>query len=127
MGSIMENVDRRVSFICSDSFFSVERCRRIDANTVEMRILHPPGLFLDCLLSRKDMAREMPSSSCSWDGNPATLVPLSPEDSAPLYAEMMGGSEKIMAKAKELNDQGKYRYSVEILNKLVYAEPQKAS
>jgi alkyl sulfatase BDS1-like metallo-beta-lactamase superfamily hydrolase len=58
-----------------------------------------------------------------WDGNPATLVPLSPEDSAPLYVEMMGGSVKIMAKAKELNDQGKYRYSVEILNKLVYAEP----
>jgi alkyl sulfatase BDS1-like metallo-beta-lactamase superfamily hydrolase len=59
-----------------------------------------------------------------WDGNPATLVPLSPEDSASLYAEMMGGSAKILAKAKELNDQGKYRYSVEILNKLVYAEPQ---
>jgi len=58
-----------------------------------------------------------------WDGNPATLVPLSPEDSAPLYVEMMGGSAKIMAKAKELNDQGKYRYSMEILNKLVYAEP----
>jgi len=59
-----------------------------------------------------------------WDGNPATLVPLSPEESAPLYAEMMGGSAKILAKARELNDQGKYRYSVEILNKLVYAEPQ---
>ena len=59
-----------------------------------------------------------------WDLNPATLVPLSPEDSAPLYAEMMGGSGKIMAKARELNDQGKYRYSMEILNKLVYAEPQ---
>jgi len=58
-----------------------------------------------------------------WDGNPATLVPLSPEDSAPLYVEMMGGSAKIIPKAKELNDQGKYRYSVEILNKLVYAEP----
>ncbi len=41
-----------------------------------------------------------------------------------LYAEMMGGSAKIMAKARELNEHGKYRYSVEILNKLVYAEPQ---
>src|SRR5271167_2886743 len=58
-----------------------------------------------------------------WDLNPANLVPLSPEDSAPLYAEMMGGSAKIIAKARELNDQGKYRYSMEILNKLVYAEP----
>src|SRR5271169_26051 len=28
-----------------------------------------------------------------WDCNPATLIPLSPTDSAPLYVEMMGGSE----------------------------------
>ena len=58
-----------------------------------------------------------------WDLNPATLVPLSPEDSAPLYVEMMGGAAKIMAKGRELYDQGKYRYAMEILNKLVYAEP----
>ncbi len=59
-----------------------------------------------------------------WDGNPTTLIPLSPEDSAPLYVEMMGGAEKIIAKGKELFDQGKYRHAQEILNKLVYAEPQ---
>jgi alkyl sulfatase BDS1-like metallo-beta-lactamase superfamily hydrolase len=59
-----------------------------------------------------------------WDANPATLMPLSPEDSAPLYVEMMGGSEKIMKKGKELHDQGKYFHATEILNKLVYAEPK---
>jgi len=59
-----------------------------------------------------------------WDGNPSTLTPLSPEDSAPLYVEMMGGSDKIIAKGKELYDQGMYRHAQEILNKLVYAEPQ---
>jgi alkyl sulfatase BDS1-like metallo-beta-lactamase superfamily hydrolase len=59
-----------------------------------------------------------------WDGNPTTLIPLSPEDSAPLYTEMMGGSKKIIAKGKELHDQGQYRLAMEILNKLVYAEPQ---
>lgn len=58
-----------------------------------------------------------------WDGNPTTLMPLSPKDSAPLYVEMMGGAAKIMAKGKELYDQGKYREATEILNKLVYAEP----
>ena len=36
---------------------------------------------------------------------------------------MMGGAGKIMAKGKELYDQGKYREAAEILNKLVYAEP----
>lgn len=58
-----------------------------------------------------------------WDTNPATLIPLSPRDSAPLYVEMMGGSDKIMAKGQELHDAGKYRYAVEILDRLVFAEP----
>lgn len=58
-----------------------------------------------------------------WDANPATLIPLSPKDSAPLYVEMMGGSGKIIAKGKQLYNQGKYREAMEILNKLVYAEP----
>jgi alkyl sulfatase BDS1-like metallo-beta-lactamase superfamily hydrolase len=59
-----------------------------------------------------------------WDANPATLIPLSPQDSAPLYVEMMGGAEKILAKGRELCEAGKYRHAIEILNKLVYAAPQ---
>jgi alkyl sulfatase BDS1-like metallo-beta-lactamase superfamily hydrolase len=59
-----------------------------------------------------------------WDGNPATLIPLSPSDSAPLYVEMMGGSDKIMAKGRELQAQGRYLEAVEILDKLVFAEPR---
>jgi len=59
-----------------------------------------------------------------WDANPATLIPLSPRDSAPLYVEMMGGAKKIMAKGTELINQGKYRGASEILDKLVFAEPQ---
>jgi alkyl sulfatase BDS1-like metallo-beta-lactamase superfamily hydrolase len=58
-----------------------------------------------------------------WDANPATLMPLSPRDSAPLYVEMMGGSEPILARSRELHDEGRYREAQEILNKLVYAEP----
>jgi alkyl sulfatase BDS1-like metallo-beta-lactamase superfamily hydrolase len=59
-----------------------------------------------------------------WDTNPATLIPLSPRDSAPLYVEMMGGSDKIMVKGEELNGAGKYRHAVEILDRLVFAEPE---
>ncbi len=59
-----------------------------------------------------------------WDANPATLIPLSPQDSAPLYVEMMGGADKIIAKGKELIDKGKYLEATEILNKLVFAEPK---
>ena len=57
-----------------------------------------------------------------FDGNPANLIPLSPSDSAPLYVEMMGGSDKIIAKGKELVAQGKYLHASEILNRLVFAE-----
>ena len=59
-----------------------------------------------------------------FDGNPVNLIPLSPQDSAPLYVEMMGGSDKIMARGKELADQGQYLLATEILNKLVFAEPK---
>jgi alkyl sulfatase BDS1-like metallo-beta-lactamase superfamily hydrolase len=62
-----------------------------------------------------------------WDANPATLMPLSPRDSAPLYVEMMGGAKKIMAKGSELYDEGQYFAAAEILNKLVYAEPDNAA
>jgi alkyl sulfatase BDS1-like metallo-beta-lactamase superfamily hydrolase len=51
-----------------------------------------------------------------WDANPATL--------APLYVEMMGGRDKIIAKGQELYDSGDYRLAQEILNKLIFAEPQ---
>jgi alkyl sulfatase BDS1-like metallo-beta-lactamase superfamily hydrolase len=36
---------------------------------------------------------------------------------------MMGGARPILARGKKLYDQGKYRHAQEILNKLVYAEP----
>jgi linear primary-alkylsulfatase len=58
-----------------------------------------------------------------WDANPATLIPLSPDASAPLYVEMMGGAKPIIKKGKELYGKGKYLFATEILNKLVYAEP----
>jgi len=59
-----------------------------------------------------------------YDGNPVNLIPLSPRDSAPLYVEMMGGASKIVAKGQQLIAQGKYLEATEILNRLVFAEPQ---
>jgi alkyl sulfatase BDS1-like metallo-beta-lactamase superfamily hydrolase len=59
-----------------------------------------------------------------WDANPTTLIPLSPEDSAPLYVEMMGGAKKILARGRELYDEGLYRHAQEIVDRLVWAQPQ---
>jgi alkyl sulfatase BDS1-like metallo-beta-lactamase superfamily hydrolase len=59
-----------------------------------------------------------------WDGNPTTLIPVPQSESAALFVEMMGGAEKILARGRELHDQGKYLLATEILNKLVQAQPQ---
>jgi alkyl sulfatase BDS1-like metallo-beta-lactamase superfamily hydrolase len=58
-----------------------------------------------------------------WDCNPATLIPLSPADSAPLYVEMMGGAAPILARGQALFNAGDYLLAAEIVNKLVQAEP----
>lgn len=58
-----------------------------------------------------------------WDGNPVNLEPLPQGESGRLYVEMMGGSAKILAKGRELIDQGKCLHAGEILNRLVFAEP----
>ena len=58
-----------------------------------------------------------------WDANPATLIPLPQKDSAPLYVDMMGGADKIIRRGLELFEEGKYRHAQEILDKLVWAEP----
>jgi alkyl sulfatase BDS1-like metallo-beta-lactamase superfamily hydrolase len=59
-----------------------------------------------------------------WDCNPATLIPLPPSESAPLYVDMMGGAEAILARGRRLQDTGQYLLAQEIVNKLVQAEPQ---
>jgi alkyl sulfatase BDS1-like metallo-beta-lactamase superfamily hydrolase len=61
-----------------------------------------------------------------WDCNPTNLIPLAARDSAPLYVEMMGGAEKILARGRQLYDEGKYLLATEILDKLVQAQPDNA-
>jgi len=58
-----------------------------------------------------------------YDGNPATLNPLAPEDSAKKYVEFMGGPEQVLQMARKSFDQGEYRWVVEVVNKLVFADP----
>lgn len=58
-----------------------------------------------------------------YDGNPATLNPLAPEDSAVKYVEFMGGADHLLQMAKASYDKGEYRWVVEVVNKLVFADP----
>jgi len=58
-----------------------------------------------------------------WDGNPATLIPLTPKESAPLFVEMMGGADAIVARAQQLMDSGDYLLAIEILDKILHGDP----
>ena len=58
-----------------------------------------------------------------YDGNPANLNPLPPEQSAQRYVDFMGGSTAILQRAGQSMEQGDYRWVGEVLNHVVFAEP----
>ncbi|MEZ5572218.1 MAG: alkyl sulfatase dimerization domain-containing protein [Halioglobus sp.] len=62
-----------------------------------------------------------------YDGNPANLDPLPPEEAAKHYVSMMGGADAILQKAQADFDKGDYRWVAELLNHLVFAEPDNSA
>ncbi|WP_219893066.1 alkyl/aryl-sulfatase [Aquisediminimonas profunda] len=62
-----------------------------------------------------------------YDANPANLNPHPPAERARLYVEAMGGAERVMAIAQAAMTKGDYRWSSDILNQLVFADPQNAN
>jgi alkyl sulfatase BDS1-like metallo-beta-lactamase superfamily hydrolase len=58
-----------------------------------------------------------------FDGNPAHLHVLPPEEAAKKYVEFMGGENAIMEKARKAYDQGEYRWVAEVMNHVVFANP----
>jgi alkyl sulfatase BDS1-like metallo-beta-lactamase superfamily hydrolase len=58
-----------------------------------------------------------------YDANPANLNPLPPVESGKKYIEFMGGADKVLEKAQDTFDKGDYRWTAEVLNHLVFAEP----
>lgn len=59
-----------------------------------------------------------------YDGNPAHLWPHPPEAAARRYVAFMGGVEAVVAKARESFDAGDFRWVAEVLDHVVFAEPQ---
>ncbi|MXP58085.1 MBL fold metallo-hydrolase [Pantoea sp. Taur] len=58
-----------------------------------------------------------------FDGNPATLDELPPEEGAKKFVEYMGGADSIMQKAKTDYEQGNYRWVAQVVSKIVFADP----
>lgn len=59
----------------------------------------------------------------AYDGNPANLDPLPPQESAKHYLALIGGSDKAVAAAQTAFDKGDYRWAAELLNHAVFGDP----
>lgn len=58
-----------------------------------------------------------------YDAVPANLDPWPPAERARRYVSAMGGSEKVLRIAREAMAEGDYRWSSDLLNQLVFADP----
>jgi alkyl sulfatase BDS1-like metallo-beta-lactamase superfamily hydrolase len=61
-----------------------------------------------------------------YDAVPANLHPHPPTERAKRFVADMGGAEKVLAAAKRAMKAGDYRWSSDLLNELVFADPKNA-
>jgi alkyl sulfatase BDS1-like metallo-beta-lactamase superfamily hydrolase len=57
-----------------------------------------------------------------WDGDPASVWPLLPVDYAKRHVDLIG-ADKIMTEGQRAFDAGDYRWAVQVLHHLVFADP----
>jgi alkyl sulfatase BDS1-like metallo-beta-lactamase superfamily hydrolase len=58
-----------------------------------------------------------------FDGNPAHLHPHPPVEAARRYVEFMGGAAEVLERARDYFDRGDYRWVAQVVNHVVFAEP----
>jgi alkyl sulfatase BDS1-like metallo-beta-lactamase superfamily hydrolase len=60
----------------------------------------------------------------SWyDGNPSNLNPLPPGPAGAKYVEYMGGAAAMISRARADFERGEYRWVAQVMNHLVFAQP----
>jgi alkyl sulfatase BDS1-like metallo-beta-lactamase superfamily hydrolase len=62
-----------------------------------------------------------------YDGNPAHLDPLPPEEASRRYVDAMGGAAAVLDRARAAAERGEYRWAATLLDHLVFAEPDHAA
>jgi alkyl sulfatase BDS1-like metallo-beta-lactamase superfamily hydrolase len=62
-----------------------------------------------------------------FDGNPANIHPLPRTSSAKKYVEYMGGSDAVLEKARKAFADHEYRWIAEVVNIVIFAEPDNAA
>lgn len=58
----------------------------------------------------------------AYDGNPANLDPLPPQESAKRYVALAGGADRALQAAQAAFDKGDYRWAAELLSHVVFAD-----
>ncbi|MGW5073861.1 alkyl/aryl-sulfatase [Rhodococcus sp. NPDC004095] len=61
-----------------------------------------------------------------FDGNPATLWQHTPVDAAQRHVEFMGGAQAVLDKARESFAAGDYRWVAQVVNYVIFADPDNA-
>lgn len=59
-----------------------------------------------------------------YDANPANLDPLPSEPSAKKSIEYMGGAKEVIKRARKDFEQGEYRWVAQVMNQVVFANPE---
>ncbi len=59
-----------------------------------------------------------------FDGNPANLEPLPPVEAGKRYVDFMGGPEALLKRARAAFQKGEYRWVAQVVNHLVFADPE---
>ena len=62
-----------------------------------------------------------------YDGNPAHLDPLPPVQASANYVSFMGGADAVLEKARSSFERGEYRWVVQVVNHVVFADPANQS
>ncbi len=62
-----------------------------------------------------------------FDGNPAHLWAHPPTAAAERYVECMGGADAVLERARASFEEGDYRWVAELVNHLVFADPENAA
>jgi alkyl sulfatase BDS1-like metallo-beta-lactamase superfamily hydrolase len=57
-----------------------------------------------------------------WDGDPASILPLTPADNARNHIDLIG-RDKILAAGRSAIESGDYRWAVQVLHHAVFADP----
>lgn len=61
-----------------------------------------------------------------FDGNPAHLWEHPPVEAAQRYVDFMGGAREVLRRARESFDEGDYRWVAQVVNHVVFADPDNA-